>query len=197
MSRSHYFTVRSTMCERWYGKPMKKTMRNATYAALFVVLTASCLDAQPGKKSQLGTVTQIVGPAKIEIVYRRPVARGRELFGKLVPFGRLWTPSADSAALFITSRDLDVNGSRLKAGRYAMWMIPDASEWTVVFSARQPVFHLLRPEPIDEVLRLKTKPHQAEHMETLGFYFPMVDDDSATLNMHWGRTVVPIHIKTR
>jgi len=67
----------------------------------------------------------------------------------------------------------------------------------VVFSSRQPVFHLLRPSSGDEVLRVKTSPHQAEHMETLGFYFPMVDDDSATLNMHWGRTVVPITIRAR
>src|SRR5829696_9745514 len=126
------------------------------------MLSASCLDAQPGKKSQLATVTQLVGPAKIEIVYRRPVARGRELFGKLVPFGKIWTPSADSAAVFITSRDLDVNGARLKAGRYAVWMIPDSTEWTVVFSSAQPVFHLLRPKDSDEVLRIKTKPHQAE-----------------------------------
>jgi len=173
------------------------TMRNAAYAALLVVANASCLDAQPGKKSQLATVTQLVGPARIEIVYRRPVARGRELFGKLVPFGRIWTPSADSAAVLSTSTDLDVNGSRLKAGRYAVWMIPDSVEWIVVFSAHQPVFHLKRPEKIDEVLRVKAMPRQGEHMETLGFYFPMVDDDSATLNMHWGRTVVPLTIKAR
>jgi hypothetical protein len=172
-------------------------MRNAAYAALLVVANASCLDAQPGKKSQLATVTQIVGPARIEIVYRRPVARGRELFGKLVPFGRIWTPSADSAAVLSTSTDLDVNGSRLKAGRYAVWMIPDSVEWTVVFSARQPVFHLKRPAKIDELLRDKARSRKAEHMEALGFYFPMVDDDSATLNMHWGRTVVPLTIKAR
>ena len=176
---------------------MTNTMRNAAYVALFVAATASCLDAQPGKKSQLATVTQLVGPARIEIVYRRPVARGRELFGKLVPYGRIWTPSADSAALLSTSTDLEVNGSRLKAGRYAVWMIPDATEWVVVFSTDQPAFHLKRPEKIDEVLRVKARPHQAEHMETLGFYFPMVDDDSATLNMHWGRTVVPVNIKAR
>jgi hypothetical protein len=76
-------------------------------------------------------------------------------------------------------------------------MIPDSVEWIVVFSAHQPVFHLKRPEKIDEVLRVKATPRQAEHMETLGFYFPMVDDDSATLNMHWGRTVVPLTIKAR
>ena len=183
--------------ERWYEKLMTNTMRNAACAAVFVILTASCLDAQTGRKSQLASVTQLVGPAKIEIVYRRPVARGRELFGSLVPFGRIWTPSADSAAVMSTSTDLDVNGSRLKAGRYAIWMIPDSTEWTVVFSSAQPVFHLKKPDKDDEVLRVKARPHQAEHMETLGFYFPMVDDDSATLNMHWGRTVVPLNIKSR
>lgn len=170
-------------------------MRNAAYAAVLVMVAASCLDAQTGRKSQLGTVTQLVGPAKIEIVYRRPVARGRELFGKLVPFGKIWTPSADSAALFTTSRDVEVNGSRLKAGRYAVWMIPHDTEWIVVFTARAPVFHLTFPEPVDEVLRIKTRSRQGDHMETLGFYFPMVEGDSATLNMHWGRTVVPISIK--
>ncbi len=121
-------------------------MRGAAYSAVLVMLAASCLDAQPGKKSQLATVTQDVDRAKIEIVYRRPVARGRELFGKLVPYGRIWTPSADSAALFTTSVDLDVNGSTLRAGRYAVWMIPDRTDWTVVFSKAQPVFHLKLPE---------------------------------------------------
>ena len=149
------------------------------------------------KKSQLATVTQVVGSAKIDIVYRRPVARGRELFGKLVPYGRIWTPSADSAALFSTSTDLDVNGSTLRAGRYAVWMIPDSTNWTVVFSSAQPAFHLHLPQKTDEVLRVSATSHQAEHMETLGFYFPMVDADSAVLNMHWGRTVVPVRIKAR
>jgi len=167
-----------------------------TLTALVLIASASCLDAQPGKKSQLATVTQLVGPAKIEIVYRRPVARGRELFGKLVPYGKTWTPSADSAALITTSVDLDVNGKRLAAGRYAIWMIPDASNWTVIFTSK-PSFHLVLPQSGDEVLRVQAKPHQAEHMETLGFYFPMVDGDSATLNMHWGKTVVPISIKAR
>jgi len=176
---------------------LRSTMRGAAYSAVLVMLAASCLDAQPGKKSQLATVTQDVDRAKIEIVYRRPVARGRELFGKLVPYGRIWTPSADSAALFTTSIDLDVNGSTLKAGRYAVWMIPDRTDWTVVFSKAQPVFHLKLPETKDEVLRITTKSHAADHMETLGVYFPMVDADSAVLNMHWGRTVVPVRIKAK
>lgn len=172
-------------------------MRKIAYTTAMVLAAASCLDAQTGRRSQLGTVTQLVGPARIEIIYRRPVARGRELFGKLVPFGRIWTPSADSAAQLITSADLDINGSTLKAGRYALWMIPDSSEWTIVFSSVQHAFHLSLPDRSDEVLRVKSSSHPADHMETLGFYFPMVDADSAILNMHWGKTVVPMRIKAR
>ena len=166
----------------------------------FLVLQCACSsdsDAQAGRKSQLAAVTQSVGDAKIEIIYRRPVARGRELFGKLVPWGRVWTPSADSAALFSTSTDLTVAGSKLRAGKYAVWMIPERDDWTVIFSSAQPVFHLRLPESKDDVLRVKVKATEAEHMETLGFYFPMVDGDSAVLNMHWGRTVVPIPLRSQ
>ena len=68
------------------------------YLSLLLVVITVPVHAQPGKKSQLATVTQVVDRAKIEIIYRRPVARGRELFGKLVPWNNTWTPSADSAA---------------------------------------------------------------------------------------------------
>lgn len=172
-------------------------MRSAALSGCLIVGLASCLGAQPGHKSQLATVTQVVSSATIEIVYRRPVARGRELFGTLVPYGKIWTPSADSAALFITSADLDVAGQKLKAGTYAMWMIPDPENWTVVFTSAAHVFHLNRPRSTDEVLRVRTKPEPGNHMESLGFYFPMIDADSATLVMHWGKTVVPISIKAR
>ncbi|MEO8575236.1 MAG: DUF2911 domain-containing protein [Gemmatimonadales bacterium] len=172
---------------------------NLRFLASIVFLCACSSDsgAQPGRKSQLATVTQSIGDAKVEIVYRRPVARGRELFGKLVPWGRVWTPSADSAALFSTSTDLTVAGSKLRAGKYAVWMIPEHDDWSVIFSSAQPIFHLRLPDSKDEVLRVKVKAKEGEHMESLGFYFPMVDGDSAVLNMHWGRTVVPISIRSQ
>ncbi|MEO8192703.1 MAG: DUF2911 domain-containing protein [Gemmatimonadales bacterium] len=163
-------------------------------AAALLCGWSSGAGAQPGRKSQLATVSQLVGQARIEIVYRRPVARGRELFGALVPWGKAWSPSADSAALFSTSTDLTVAGSRLPAGRYALWMVPDRASWSVIFSSAQPAFHLRFPQARDEMLRVKVQPREGDHMETLAFYFPTVDGDSAVLNMHWGKTVVPIPI---
>lgn len=152
--------------------------------------------AQPIRKSQLATVTQMVGTARIELIYRRPVARGRALFGGIVPYSKPWSPSADSAGLFTTSRDLEIQGARLPAGRYTIWMIPERETWTVIFSGAQPVFHLPYPEGRD-TLRVRVPARTADHMETLAFYFPMVEADSATFAMHWGKTVVPISIKVK
>lgn len=163
---------------------------------LFLACACSPADGQPGRKSQLATVTQLVGPARIEIRYRRPVARGRELFGGIVRWDRVWSPSADTAAVFTTTTALEVGGSRLPAGRYSVWMIPNQENWTVIFSSEAPVFHIPYKEGHD-VLRVRVKPTTAEHMETLGFYFPMVDADSAVLNMHWGKTIIPIPIRAR
>ena len=171
-------------------------IKSMLFGALLLSGSAACARAQEIRKSQLATVSQMIGRTRVEIVYRRPVARGRDLFGALVRYGRVWSPSADSAAVFTTTTDLDIAGSKLAAGRYSIWAIPDQASWTVIFSSAVPVFHLPYPEGKD-VLRVRAAPRQADHVESLAFYFPMVDADSATLSLHWGRTVVPLAIRSR
>lgn len=154
---------------------------------------AASLPAQ-NTKSQLGSVSQSVMNANITIVYRRPVARGRVLFGSLVPWGEIWTPSADSAARITLSEAVEVNGAKLAAGSYSIWAIPDSTSWTVIFSRVAEVFHLNYPRDRD-ALRVRAAPAHGDHVETLMFAFPMVDADSARLEMRWGTTIVPLAIR--
>jgi hypothetical protein len=139
-------------------------------------------------------VTQHLAGTRIEIAYHRPVARGRALFGALVPWGRIWSPSADTVTRLTLSGPVELNGNRLAAGSYGLWMIPDSTAWTVVVSAKADAFHLRYPEGQD-VLRVTATPLRGEHVETLLFAFPAVDADSATLQLRWGTTVVPLRIK--
>jgi hypothetical protein len=167
----------------------------ALLAAALCLLVTPLASAQVIRPSQTAAVMQWVGASKIDITYHRPVARGRELFGKLVPYGKVWSPSADSAAVFTISKPVSVNGSTLAAGAYTIWTIPDAAEWTVIFSAVHPVHHMFYPEGKD-ALRVKAVPRSGDQLETLGIYFPMVDADSAEMVIHWGRTVVPLKIRS-
>jgi hypothetical protein len=163
--------------------------------AVCLFASAAALGAQPIPRSQLGMVTQSVGTSRVEITYRRPVARGRDLFGALVPFGRVWTPSADTAARITLSAALEVNGGKLPAGSYSVWAIPDSASWTVIFSSVPSVFHLRYPDGHD-VLRVQAVPTRGDHVETLMFAFPMVDADSARLEIRWGTTIIPLSLKS-
>jgi hypothetical protein len=137
---------------------------------------------------------QMIGATRVEIAYSRPVARGRTLFGGVVPWGKEWTPGADTATSISFSTDVHVNGEPLHAGTYSVWAIPEPSEWTIIFSRATPVFHIPYPAGQD-VLRVRATPQAGEHMETLAFYFPMVAPDSAVLYLHWGKTIVPLRIR--
>src|SRR3954470_7695914 len=161
--------------------------------ALALAAATACAQ-EPMRKSQLGIVTQYVAGTKIEITYRRPVARGRALFGALVPYGKVWTPSADSAARISTSGPLEINGSTLPAGTYSIWATPDSASWTLAFNSNAVLFHLNVPRS-GEVLRVNARPTTGEHVESLQFSFPMIDADSARLELRWGTTVVPLSIR--
>ena len=147
-------------------------------------------------RSQHGSVTQRVAATEISIFYNRPVARGRELFGVLVRWGRRWHPGADSATTISFSKDVTIGGQLLKAGRYTLWITPEESKpWSVVFNRGTGVWHTNYPGDSLHALRLEVNPDSGAHMETLTYYFPMVDADSALLRLHWGTVVLPMLIR--
>lgn len=146
------------------------------------------------KPSQSGSVRQEVANTSIEITYDRPVARGRDLFGGIVPFGEIWNPGANDATAISFSRDVSVNGNPLPAGRYSLWAIPDPNRWTIVFNRQADVYHTPYPGEGDDALRLMASPRRGAHMETLAFYFAAVEKKDAELRLHWGETYVPLRI---
>ena len=78
---------------------------------------------------------QDVALTSVEVTYGRPVARGRKLFGALVPWDSIWHPGADSATRIVFSRDVVLEGKPVKAGEYSMWLLPRESQpWTFILS---------------------------------------------------------------
>jgi len=182
--------------ESW---PHPTRPRGVWLAALAVALVAGPLVAQRARPSQHGTVSQRVGQTDIAVVYNRPVARGRTLFGTggVVRWGRVWNPGADSATTISFSRNVHIGGQEVRAGRYTLWVIPDPDRWTVILSRAVDVFHTPYPGEAQDALRFMVTPEHGDHMEVLAFYFPVVAADSAVLRLHWGETIVPMTIRTR
>jgi hypothetical protein len=165
-------------------------------AAALMACTGSPARSQGYPPSQRGTVTQNVAFTEISVAYGRPVARGRALFGALVPWDQVWHPGADSATRVTFSHDVLLEGKPLHAGEYTLWLIPrERTPWTLIVSRAAHVFHKPYPGEQFDVMRIDLTPEQVSSVESFTIYFPMVLRDEAVMRLHWGTTAVPIRIK--
>jgi hypothetical protein len=173
---------------------LRRVVHSAACVAALTIPTLSHAQGYPF--SQRGSVSQTVAFTDITITYGRPVARGRVLWGKLIPWDTVWHPGADSATRITFSHDVIVEGQPVKAGRYTMWLLPrEHGPWKFILNKKADAFHTPYPGAALDLFRVDVTPETVSHMETMAIYFPVVNKDEATLRIHWGETAVPIHIK--
>lgn len=174
---------------------MPRTFSSLLLAIVLAHGAAAAQDTTAGPKpSQRGTVSQRINDTTVTIDYSRPVARGRELFGKLVPYGRIWCPGADNATTIDVTTAVKLNGQELPKGQYSVWAEPNADKWVLIFNRSANVWHTRYPAGQD-ALRIDVTSRTGLHMETLAFYFPVVDGRKGELVLHWGTVVVPVEIE--
>ncbi len=146
------------------------------------------------RKSQAASVSQRVANTDIAMTYSRPVARGRDIFGGIIPFGAVWNPGADQASAITFSRNVRVNNNPLPAGTYSIWGIPGATEWTLILSTAGEVYHTPYPGESADALRLQVPVEESVYTEVLTFEFPLVEGKQATLRLRWATTAVSLRI---
>ena len=172
-------------------------MTGGSFLAL-LALAACSAKAQPGRRSPRGTITPTVNGTEISIRYYRPVLRGRVAFPGVVSWGRTWTPGADSATRLETTGALEIEGKPLPAGKYSLWVIPEEKDaWTVIFNRAADAFHLSYDESQDALRVQARATTSSQSVETLEMSFPLVDADSATLQLQWGTFVLPLRVHAR
>ena len=139
------------------------------------------------------SVSQVVGVTKISIDYSRPSLKGREIFGKLIPFDKVYRTGANSSTKIETTGDIMVQGQLLKAGKYAIMSIPNQTNWTVIFSKKLDVTEA-NYAAADDVLRVMTRPQDIANVESFTIDFSDVKDDAASMNISWEKTKISLAI---
>ena len=71
----------------------------------------------------------------IRVIYSRPQKKGRDVFGELVKFDEVWRVGANESTEIMFYRDVEINGTTVAAGRYTLYVLPTAKEWTVYFNS--------------------------------------------------------------
>ena len=76
------------------------------------------------------------GGKSVTIDYSSPRAKGRKIYGELVPFGQVWRTGANEATTFVTTADLNVGGTTVPAGSYTLFTVPSQDKWTLILSKK-------------------------------------------------------------
>ncbi len=172
-----------------------KAIKCLLAAALIAVPAAAQLKLPA--VSQHAVVTQTVGLTDITVTYSRPGVKGRQIFGGLVPYGKVWRTGANTATQFAVTTDVTIEGKSLPAGTYSMHTIPGPDEWTIIFNKDAGQWGSFSYDQAKDALRVTVKPEKATHSaEWMEFHFPKVSTDSATLMLRWADVSVSIHIDT-
>ena len=138
--------------------------------ALTALLTAGSLSAQDKQPaSPPATMEAKIGDATITIDYSQPSAKGREIYGELVPYDKVWRTGANKATSFKTNMDITINGKTLKAGEYALYTIPGEKEWTIIFNTDVGAWGAYKYKEEKDVLRVTATPEKTKMTETMTF----------------------------
>jgi len=149
------------------------------------------------RASQHAVVTQRIGITDITVNYHRPLTNGRQIWGKVVPYGQVWRAGANENTTISFSDPVTIEGQPLDKGVYGLHMIPGENQWVVILSKNSTSWGSFTYKQEEDALRVNVKPQIAEFHDALAYDFDEVKPDSTVVTMRWDKVAVPCKVAVK
>ena len=174
-------------------------MRAIIFTLLLFTVNLSFSQINTPRVSPASEVEQMVGLTEIEIEYSRPSMRGREVFGNLVPFGKVWRTGADNSTKISFDTDVIISGKTIQSGTYSIFSIPNKESWEIILYSDVKLWGVPRDwsenkivfSSMFDVKKLK----KSNNVETFTISFNDLTNNDVNMNISWENTSVDIKIE--
>ena len=174
-------------------------MRAIIFTLLLFTVNLSFSQINTPRVSPASEVEQMVGLTEIEIEYSRPSMRGREVFGNLVPFGKVWRTGADNSTKISFDTDVIISGKTIQSGTYSIFSIPNKESWEIILYSDVELWGVPRDwsenkivfSSMFDVKKLK----KSNTVETLTISFNDLTNNDVNMSISWENTSVDIKIE--
>lgn len=177
---------------------MIQTLKTFTAALAITVATGTSLQAQlkVPAPSPSQTLKQAVGLSEITIDYSRPSAKGRTIYGDVVPFGKVWRTGANAATKITFGEDVKVEGNAVAAGTYALYSVPNKDSWEIMLYKDLTLGgNVADYKKENELVRFTVKPKAlTDKVETFTIDVADVTSSSANIALAWEKTRVAFNV---
>ena len=143
------------------------------------------------------TIKQDFGLGSIELTYSRPGAKGRMVFGDLVPYGKLWRTGANEATKLVFTTPVEIGGRKIDTGTYVLYTIPAEETWEVIINKGKNNWGVDGYKEAEDlvsftvpVIKTQTK------IETFTMQFANIKPESCELQLMWDKKAIAIPITT-
>ncbi|MFN2570541.1 MAG: DUF2911 domain-containing protein [Gemmatimonadales bacterium] len=185
------FTLDREGCLTWLtGKGSTLQVDVTRVPSLNIAQAAPLFANRPlGQLSPRDTVRATVNGAEVSIDYGRPMKRGREIFGNVVPWNAVWRTGANAATQLQTSADLTIGGATVPAGKYTLWTMPSPSGWQLIINKQIGQWGT-EYNPAQDLVRVNAK------VETLASPVEQfaIAVEAGQMTLAWDRTKVSVPV---
>lgn len=133
--------------------------------------------------------------AFVRVFYSRPAKKEREIFGKLVPFDKVWRAGANESTEIKFYQDVTIQGKKVSAGTYSLFAIPTEKEWTIILNTDLDYWGAFSYNEKNDVLRVTAPVKKAEGVhEYFTIEFTKGSDNEAVMQLVWDTILVELPI---
>lgn len=172
-------------------------MKKLLSITLMLLFTVSAVFAQNAKKGNYkgkgGTPHEVITGHHITISYGRPYKKDREIFGGLVPYGKVWRAGADEATEITFDKNGMFGGKKIAAGTYTLFIVPEKTEWTIVLNSKLGQWGAFGYDKVkDQDVLTTTVPVKMLDNSVEQFTINIME---SSLRMEWDKTSVTVPVK--
>lgn len=147
------------------------------------------------ESSQAAMVMQRIGLTDITIAYHSPLAKKREIWDVIVPYGEVWRAGANENTRISFSTNLKIEGQAIASGTYGLHMIPGKDKWTIIFSKNSTSWGSFFYDKSEDALRIEATPVIVEYQDWLSYAFTELQSNSCKINLRWEKISVSFKIE--
>ncbi|GAA4406722.1 hypothetical protein GCM10023187_26530 [Nibrella viscosa] len=131
--------------------------------------------------------------ALVRVIYSRPAKNNRDVFGKLIPYGKVWRTGANEATEIKFYQDATIGGKKVKAGTYSLFTIPGENEWTIILNGDLDYWGAYSYKQENDVLRVTAPAKKSgTALENFTIQFAKANSNDAVMRLGWDTTVVEV-----
>lgn len=163
---------------------------------LFFATELQAQDAIIPRPSPLAIATARYKDTYLKITYSQPHKKGREIFGDLIPFGKVWRTGANEATELTITKDIRMMGSLLKAGTYSLFTIPGERKWTIIINSDWGLWGSYNYNEARDVMRFEVPVNYQPGNVVYEAFTIQIDqrNDVADLLLLWDKTKISIRL---